>query len=216
MCKILVLNDFTIIHGAQLWFLPALIYCYILWYFVCRLRMTRGVYCFIPIILAIKVLFLSSSGVPWQLRGDWLVTGIPYFALGNWFRMQKTRRNPTKKALLCGVGVGAAACLAYNLYPVAAVGTIVLSVSIFMYCMEHSDAVKQDNPIALIGVKYSLTVYIVHLFIGYLTDFVFQEYASAELYLIGRPLIVVVLSVGAAILFEKVKTLLSRWKQGVE
>lgn len=210
LCKILVFNDFTIIRGAQLWFLPALIYCYILWFYTCRFNLIKVIRIMVPIILAIKILFLSAPSVSWQLRGNWLVTGIPYFVLGNWLRDMGWKRIPTNKVLLFGTGMGVAACLAYKVYPLAAFGTVILSIFIFAYCIRNPNAVNQKDPFVTIGLKYSLTIYIVHLLIGYLTDFAFREYASAGLYQICRPLIVLLLSICVSVLFEKIQMICLR------
>lgn len=210
LCKIFFFNDFTIIHGAQLWFLPALIYCYILWFFACRFNLIKVIRIMVPIILVFKILFLSAPSVSWQLRGNWLVTGIPYFVLGNWLRDMEWKRIPTNKELFLGMGMGVAACLAYKIYPLAAFGTVILSIFIFAYCIINPNVVNQKDPFVTIGLKYSLTIYIVHLLIGYLTDFAFREYASAELYQICRPLIVLLLSICVSVLLEKIQKIFLR------
>lgn len=77
--KIIILQDFDFLGAGHLWFLPALLYIYILYYASLKLSLKQKnrIYFFIPLLFLLRIIVPAFSGYNWHWRGNFLITGVP-------------------------------------------------------------------------------------------------------------------------------------------
>lgn len=219
LLRFIILNDCDFINAGHLWYLPSIIYCYILLYFSEKHGLLRCCYISIPIILCFKVLFLSLPEVNWHMRGNWLVGAFPYYMLGHFFSKEKFEKNMNQiknsSILLCGF-VGMIMCSIYIQSIIAAIGTIILSVALFLFALNNK--VSGSEKIAYIGKNYSGTIYITHILIAevmgigisFIDKICDVNITNDSWYLLIRPLLVLFVSVIVALIWNNVKSIRNR------
>lgn len=97
--KIFVMNNFSFIDLGEeswlieiLWFLPALIYCYLLLWLlvVCKGQVFGCI--LIPILLACRLVVMGSrANINWHYHNNFLLTGMPFVLLGYYLAINKER-----------------------------------------------------------------------------------------------------------------------------
>ncbi|MDO4169024.1 MAG: acyltransferase [Lachnospiraceae bacterium] len=219
----LVLNDFTIL-GGHLWFLAALLYCYLIYYAMGSKIQNHVVYLSIPLLLGVHVLarFLCSLfgierilGIPIYIWfRNWLFMALPFFVMGDWIRCYKKRilRWFQKKQLMILFLTGVLLSIIETLliYRLTGddrelyLGTFLMVFSMFCY------AIQMPNQCGVlwienIGRRYLLFIYIIHLAVAEGMDILFFKagFDGMEWMNDIKPFFVLGLSVTGAIFWDK-------------
>lgn len=172
--KFIVTN--TPSHYLHLWFLFALLYCYLLFYpsFIRRALLNRQML-LVTIVLLLIVFVLSSEILPYfgkdiRLLGFksqhiFLFRAIPFFLIGLYTRLFEPLKNVNTKILLIVALLGVGLSLIEHHYQVqdsqAYIGSIICSFLMLLYGLRS----KHEYPKKTVtwGEKLSLYVYIYHI-----------------------------------------------------
>lgn len=202
----------------HLWFLPALLYCYVLFAVVERFRLHWAAYLLIPLLMLghfwreEATVFTGEFYKTMEFR-NYLYTGFPFFMLGHWIHSRK--REPSREleksqiaVLWSGILVGSVLSIAeyfkYGLMELF-VGSVILSVSVFLLAVSAGErcvpGTRYRNILAEIGSKYAFFIYLFHLAVADIVkDFaVLFRVDGTVVYGWLRPVLVCALTTGAAV-----------------
>lgn len=106
--RMIFLGDFELIYGTALWFMIALLYCYIIFYVIVRFDLKKLVYIMTIPLLVLRIVvdtYVNSYPVSWHLSGNLLVGALPMVCLGYVIADQKERLKDIKnwKLILCSI-----------------------------------------------------------------------------------------------------------------
>lgn len=219
----LVLNDFTMI-GGHLWFLAALLYCYLIYMKIGRFILKCVGYKSILILLGIHVcgrFWFSIAGID-SIFGisvyiwfrNWFFMAFPFFTAGIWIRYHQNYICSyfSKRKLVCLFGSGIwlsviEAILTYwltgedrELY----LGTFLMVFSMFFYAIQ-----MPEKPgilwIENIGRHYLLFLYIMHLAVTEGINLLCSKVGLGDIKVIPytKPFLVVGITMIGAVLWEK-------------
>lgn len=156
---------------SHLWFLPALLYCYLIFWAVAKCRAYRIAYIMIPVLLAGHIWmdggrFLFGNEYRVMEFRNFLFTGLPFFMLGHFIHRNEEILRKRLSGFLClsFVFLGAAVTIAeffmigrMELY----IGSIFMSVGIFLFAVFCSN-LSVPAFLERVGEKYTLIIYILH------------------------------------------------------
>ena len=106
--RMIFLGDFELIYGAALWFMIALLYCYIIFYIIVRFDLKKLVYIMTIPLLIIRIVvdtYVNSYPVSWHLSGNLIVGALPMVCLGYIIADQKERLKNIKNWILILVSI---------------------------------------------------------------------------------------------------------------
>lgn len=214
--EFILTNDVPIAY--HLWYLPAFIYVLAITYLVDKWGKLRWMFPLSLIVFCIYLLGAYSSmlifgyKVPAPVWRNFLFVGIPFFSIGMYLKQHETylREKANLKLYLLG-GISILMSYAewemtslYGAYFPYYLGTILLTITIFVFCMTHS--LKIQNTIAKLGYEYSLLIYLLHPIIIYPFKY-YEKYVSngvaITLYHYTSPVIVTLLTIGLIYLLKK-------------
>lgn len=158
--------------GIHLWFIGALLYCYIILYYINKKNLYNIMYLSIPILIIINLVIcevIPGFGilVPLSITRNFLLFGLPFFALGNFIHKYQDNILERITNLQCIIGILSACLLSWleriliarsDMY----VGSIISAFLIFVLAVKNPKFGK-DSVVEKIGVYYSLPVYIFHM-----------------------------------------------------
>lgn len=209
LAKIVLLNNFDFLNAWHLWFLLALIYDYILLILFNKVSKEKYhyVYMLIPLCFSIRV-FLCNRNPLWI--NNFFITGLPFILLGNMIAKyeKKFREILEFKVLGIAVGIGAGWSLIMLknklIIDFSYMGIIVMSLSLFIMALMKPE--WGDNIIAVIGKKYSLSIYIIHLMVMITLTQITEEIHLEKNVIIQyiTSIIVIILSILASVLYRKI------------
>lgn len=210
--KFFVLNDTTMFDGGHLWFLLALLYCYIALYIIGRFQLMKFTYPVIAIAFVLRIFAVSCGN--WHYSQNFWVDGFPYFFLGFYLREHSERYAKVKSNLCVGLAIGGFLFseianmggvfpFRLNIYEI---GTILMAISLFVYAIKNPE-IGENSFLEKIGRNYSMFVYIVHVIVlQAITDYEGIILKSIPTwYLWIKPILVVCLTLLLAMLFDKIK-----------
>ncbi len=213
--RLIIWNDSGSI--THLWFLFALLYCYLFLYVILIFGMSKNTYGIIDItafllwvilIVLAEILPLFGNSLNIIYYRNALVTGFPFFWLG--FRL---KNNPFERlihfkfALFLGIGIiFTERLLIGNLE--TSLGITILSVIVFIRAV-NNPAWGEFHVLAVIGKDYSLLIYVLHWYVIYVEYKIINElwFLNSRWYLIISPIFVIIYSVTAAIVLKKAYSL---------
>ena len=178
--RMLLLGDFEFINGSALWFMIALLYCYVIFYVIVRFELKKLVYIMTIPLLVLRIVvdtYVNSYPVSWHLSGNLLVGALPMVCLGYVIADQQERlkRIPNRALILCSV-LGALAMFATVLFTVGRLNIsqpfkILWFTAIFIYGINNPDR-HICKPIETCGRQDTLLIYLVHfLFLILIYDY---------------------------------------------
>ena len=201
----------------HLWFLPALLYCYLLFALAARFRICKQAYVLIPVLLLIHFgmeefstfLFPEKHFRVMQFR-NYLFTGFPFFMLGHLIHRHQEKLEAwfagKKVLLLYGMvaGGGIASLLEYRYFGKLELflGSVFMAVGLFLIAIMGKNRKVPELP-AAIGQKYAFYIYLFHLCVADILKDV-AVVAGIEknlLYLWMRPVMVCVLVTAVAVMY---------------
>ena len=218
----LVFNNGALL--GHLWFILALLYCYLIYIAIFTKASSR-----VKLVVGISLLILSftlreilrGSGISdtTHYTRNFLFTGIPFFLIGNVISEKWTDLSKIKSGyFVCVLALGVVATVAERfLYSISDlyIGTVLISIGFFVL------SVKKNLPtlefLSETGRKYASDIYVFHVMIigainvlcsvlGLLTNTVF---------LFARPIIVLVLSIIIALVKEKILEFIKNKKRTI-
>lgn len=83
--RMLFIGDFEFFYGTPLWFLVALLYCYVFFYFVVRYNLRKTVYILLPLSIIARIatdIYVTSFGASWHLCANAIVGALPMMLIG--------------------------------------------------------------------------------------------------------------------------------------
>lgn len=166
-----VVNNFEIIDAYHLWFLPSLLYSYLLLLVLDKFRCIDKVYPVLPLWFAAKLameVVVDTYGFSYHFRCNALAAA-PYVLLGRYFACKDTARSKTgvagHLAIACASGIGILILTVWNQqYGLFWLLVPCIAVPLFLL------AIQKPNMTACpflqkVGADYSLDVYIFHIFV---------------------------------------------------
>lgn len=198
-----------------LWFFFALLYCYIIYYLFIAIKKRNILKILvIPLLIAHFVMGNILGGVfnigmaADYYRNAWLM-GLPLFMIGNMLREYQTKiqEKITRRRALIGIVSGGVLSIGEWLLVGGRqqmwIGSIIAAACMIIYAQQ--DAKRYViKPVAVIGQKYSMLVYVLHwaviILLGKVTDFI--GISDVFVYQCFRPTTVILLSVVAAIVVD--------------
>ena len=161
-----------------LWFLPALIYVYAVFFIFEKKGITKKMYFLVPLLFIAGVLLrelpefideMPSLFSNAYLCRNWLFVGLPFFMTGHYIRNneeQLTTKFSDISLILIMLISTAEAVVADMLHVQKAlyIGTFFAVTALFIFALKKEGKVKADK-LAFLGAEYSLYVYILHIMV---------------------------------------------------
>ncbi len=214
----LVFFNYTHCIYSHLWFLPALMYCYI-FRMVSKDKKIEKIYKFIPLLLIVAYvinIYLVKNNLNMRyLSRNWLLTGIPFYIIGHLIKENIKRISSIKKRIIIPVAVvGLVLSIIertiFKLNNIGQleiyIGSVIFAISIFIFAVKEPDLIKIKF-FATIGEKYSLNIYIIHyLIINILTKLLENKFnININKYIL--PILVFIISYLISVIIDKTKGL---------
>lgn len=212
--RMIVLGDFELIHADHLWFMPALLYGYLIMYVIEKKGLRKIFYTFLPALLLLRICmetytnsFSNISWLDWHFSGNFLVGALPVMVLGSF--MHKHIENIKAINLKTVVCSGAVSMILVFLFVNIKVGMLDISqifkiaaaAFAFMVCITYNPKVKYGI-ICHFGEKYTLYIYLYHYLVGTFISDIFVYFSlpqHAFNYILPFAAVIVSAAVSAAI-----------------
>lgn len=174
--------EFLIFNNTRvsefLWFLPALIYVYFVFFIFEKTGITKKMYFLIPLLFLAGVLLresieflpeypeIMSNG---YFCRNFVFVGLPFFMLGHFIKAneEKLIKKFSNPVLLILMIIGSAEAVAVALFHAnksVYIGTFIAVFALFVFAVKNEAKYKLKS-VADMGAKYSLYVYILHIMI---------------------------------------------------
>lgn len=210
-----------------MWFTSALLYCYIIFWGVNHFNQYGLFYRLIPVLLAIhlvvgNLLILFGVEVNKVYYRNFLLYGIPFFMLGNYFHghrediIEKFNMEKCRWMFFLGLLLGIGEWFIVGRREMY-LGTILVVISVFIMTM-HEPEKKSKSFFTKVGKEYSLFVYIIHYsFIIVLESFFDSAIQAGSItyyiYRFAKPFLVFGGSVASAWIFYAMLHVLKNWRK---
>lgn len=206
----LFFNQPIIIVG-QMWFLFALLYDYILFAMIEKLKWQKlsKIYIFIGIgayIALAQGAYLLDITISNPIYRNFLIEGFSLFSLGYWLHRDEKRFHLSNKILVIMIVVTTLLCPIERLLMGRDFGVNIITFpqvfSIFLYCI-HNPQKGKNSWIMILGLKYSLYVYIFHPMVWHTLDEIYERmHVSGNILVMYlRPILCVAIAIMLSILF---------------
>jgi len=161
-----------------LWFLPALCYATLVFFFFEKKGITKKMYFLIPVLFLAGVVlreipeFVTDTPSLFSksyLCRNWLFVGLPFFMTGHFIRAneEKLTRKYSDISLIIIMLVSTIEAIAVELFHTQKslyIGTFFAVTALFIFALKKEGKVKADK-LAFLGAEYSLYVYIFHIMV---------------------------------------------------
>lgn len=161
---------------AHLWFLPALIYCYLLALLIEKWRMRKAAYCLAPVLLAILLwraefcVFFDRFYHTMEYR-NFLFTGMSFFLTGQMIReyQDKIVCKRLKQWMQWGLKAGMIFGVALSMMEYAFrgageiyTGNCVAVICLFLWLILYGREINFPSVLVETGRKYAFLIYLLH------------------------------------------------------
>ena len=172
--RMFVMGDFEVIHGDPLWFMPALLYAYLILYCVHKFRLKKAAYIAMPFLLLLRIgmeTYTNSFGADWHLSGNFIVGALPVMLLGHFIasRKDKFTSKPVSVTAVCCILSTLLMFVFVNVkigdFDISQPFKIWCALSVFILALKLPEK-KVCAPIGVLGDRYSLYIYLWHFLIG--------------------------------------------------
>ena len=174
--RMVILGDFEFIHGDPLWFMPALLYSYLIFYLLHKHGITKQAYKALPFLLLLRVgmeTYTNSFDADWHLSGNFLVGAMPIMLLGHFIAYKK--ESFTKLPLRVTFLLAGLSMITMFVFVNLKFGRFDVSQSFKIWCAFEVFIITLCLPekkvipaVGVIGSRYSLNIYLSHYAIGVL------------------------------------------------
>ena len=171
--RMIVLGDFEFFYAAFLWFMVALIYCYILFYFLVKYNRKSIIYMLLPVTVFLRAvvgIYVSTTGASWHLRDNFLVGVLPMMCIGYVIADNKDKIEKLSAEFLVTGSVLSAILMFVSIsfrvsgYDLSQPFIILFTTILFMTGIKKPEW-YMIKPIAYLGQKDSLYIYLFHVII---------------------------------------------------
>lgn len=168
--KLIFFNDTN--NFVHLWYLWAILYCYVIFAYLERYPRKMKKVCFLPFLLIVGLILGTISR--WFDIGDvylyrnWLFVGMPFFSMGYVYRDKYSNvisklQNKNVVLIISIIAGFLLTAFESKLFGNLEIyfGTVILAFSLFAFCIENprKEIIKC---ISIYGQKYSMWIYILH------------------------------------------------------
>ncbi|MBR1906123.1 MAG: acyltransferase [Clostridiales bacterium] len=171
--RMIVLGDFEFFYAAFLWYMVALIYCYIIFYFLIRYNKTKIIYILLPVTILLRIaagIYTGTTGASWHIRNNFLAGVLPMMCIGYAVAGHKAKIEKLSKEFLTTITLLSAVLMltsfsfTINGLDLSQPFTILFITFLFItgIRMPESYIIK---PIAYLGQKDSLYIYLFHVIV---------------------------------------------------
>lgn len=233
--KFLLCNDSTVsIWGGIVWYLWATIYCYLILWIVNRFNLYKYIYWLIPVLIIGHLTISLTRNYVFPIDGigfygyylrNWLFDGLPFMLLGHYVAENKEAlisrfNNPI--CLLFAFLSMVFSCVERFFYgrlltvePSICLFTCPFTFFLFIFAVKNSSNTIW-KPMAYIGAKLSLFVYIMHKLVIDGLNFIVKTLSvsiyESIIYEWIRPILVVIITLVAAVVFTNLMNLIKKRK----
>jgi len=213
--ELLAFNKPMFPYTIHLWYLSALLYCYIFIFLINKTRLRKFIYILIPVLPFVSLIagnFMTDLGITNQavLREDWIVEGMPFFLLGDLIHkyqvaiLEKAKKMP---AILVLIMIFGAALKLLEIYVFSipfelCVGIYILVIPLFILALLYPEKFS-GSVMANIGKKYSSYIYLWHMMLLAIISGVAKKIGILEHIIFGysRPILALPLSFVVAYIY---------------
>lgn len=164
--------------SEHLWFLPALLYVYIIFFLFQKIGFAKRSFFLIPLLLAVSILLRElPEFIPDMpdifnksyLCRNFLFDGLPFFLLGYHIKLneEKLTAKLTNLSLVIMMIIGTAAAVAVDTWHTQKsfyAGTVLAVFALFVFVIKNEGKVNMTY-LASAGSKYSLYIYVTHIIV---------------------------------------------------
>ena len=202
----------------HLWFIAALIYCYIFRIMTMNKKLEKT-YKYIPFLLVINYIIAILSNIITNgestnaIIRNWLMMGLPFYIIGFYIRKNKDKYiniKNIKLIIIAILGLGIIMIeriminqLKYELFLDLYIGNIVFTISIFILAINNPNLFNCKF-LSKIGEKYSLYIYLIHYAIIRIIN-VIEIKGKISINEYAKPIIVFIIAYVISILIARFK-----------
>ena len=209
--RIILLGDLEFFYGSHLWFMFALLYCYVIFYILVRFRLKKVIYVLTPIFLLARIVvetYVNSYSVSWHWSANALIGGLPMMLLGYVIadKKEKLIKIPSW-ILITGIVLSAGAVFVSMCFKVGKLNifqpfNIICSSLILILGAKKPDW-SIIKPISYLGRKDSLYIYLFHFYIIMIMyEVMYGMHLSSKVIEWQLPLAVIIVSIVVARIFS--------------
>ena len=202
--RMIVLGDFEFFYAAPLWYLVAIIYCYIIFYFLIRNNLKRVIYFLLPVTTLLRIavsFYISLPGTDWHLRNNFIAGLLPLMCIGYVIADQKEKLDKLSVAFLITVSIVSALAMIITVnFQVFGINisqpfTILCVTSLFMTGIKKPEWYI-SKPVAYLGQKDTLYIYLSHAIVILVMSYLINIFpVSEDLKSLILPVLSVIVSV---------------------
>ncbi len=172
--RMFVMGDFEVINGDPLWFMPALLYSYLILWCIHKFRIKKAAYIALPLLLLLRIgmeTHTNTFGADWHMSGNFLVGALPIMLLGHFIAHKKESflsmsvKFMTAECIISGVLMFVSVNVRIVGIDVSQLFKIWFAFSTFILALKLPQK-KVFEPVGVLGDRYSLNVYLWHYPIG--------------------------------------------------
>lgn len=210
----------TIDFAIPLWYLIGQIEVYILWYFVVKCNFEKRAVRFIPLLFLTQLVLIivcETFEFSWFWKVNFLTSSFSWFILGYFIHSLdiNTIYRIKNKSLIIFALIGAIiTCMPVVIgfkIKFSQVGVIILSVSLFLFAVKNSN-IRICRPLEKIGEELSVWVYIFHVPVSVIINFVFvkMKLSNTMWYSWILPILTVIVVISFAYIVNKAEIFFSK------
>lgn len=204
--------------GGTLWFLFALLYCYLIYWGINKKNWYKAAYVFIPILIVLHIVSrgiiqyfnLIDENINIIFYRNFIFMGFPFFMLGNFIHRyeEKITHKFSNRKLVLLIGLGLAISCVERLVVVLELfwGTVLATFCIFVFATKNPE--KKIIPLlSRIGEKYSMPIYILHPLVNALFYYIKCAIGLENNVILAviNPIIIFIIIPLLIVLYEKIK-----------
>lgn len=168
--RMLFPGDFEMMYGSHLWFMIALLWSYVIFYFIARFNLKKAACIACPIFLIIRFIvdsYVNSFNADWHLSGNLIVGALPVMLLGYLIADKKERlMQLTDFVLIISTVLLAAAMFVTVNFRIGKIDISQIfktfcAASLFLLCLKRPSPRFVTIP-AKLGREDSLYIYLFH------------------------------------------------------
>ena len=215
------LFNYTAFISSPLWFLIALLYCYIYNLILNKSKKSVPIFCYVFIFFMgyiLNIFLLNKYDVTYNyLIRNWIFIGIPFYMLGKNIEnipLYKLNYNKIKFLIIFGLILSIIEKISikimFNGKMDVYIGTFLFTITLFIMALKKPDIAINDY-IVKVGKEYSLNIYIIHyIFVSILKNI--MPYYNIRINDFVIAIITICLSISLAILINKLKNFVNTKK----
>lgn len=177
----------TIDFAIPLWYLIAMIETYIFWYFVVKWKKENFFVKLMPILFLFQLFLYTiceTHGFPWAWKINFISSSLPWFLFGYYIHSIEEEIDRKKSLILATYAViGLYIALLPTVFDTSinfsCLGILIFSTALFVIAVKNYNQVV-CKPVAYIGDKLSLNIYIFHVLMARLISIFFNLTLSVD------------------------------------